>query len=155
MVKINFQLEEGGWHGGGHEGIWATPIAKSDEGMMIFRLENSPFFARGIAYRDLIEAEIGNDAVLEFVRVFKRGGHSTYMILAPKGAIEVKKYLEKLNALNCTYESTNFEHEGDVSMLYSFDVPPNANIRRAFAIMSEAEQAGVWIFQEGYARSTG
>ena len=133
--------------------MWATPIAKSDEGRMIFRLENSPFFARGIACRDLIEAKNGDGSTLEFTRVFKRSGHSTYMIMAPKRAAEVEKYIEKLNALNCTYESTTFEHEGGSSMLYSFDVPPNVNIRNAFAIMTEAEEAGVWVFQEGYAYS--
>ena len=47
-----------------------------------FRMDNSPFFATGINYLDIVAAKpTEHDGIFGFMTVMERGGHSTYMLL--------------------------------------------------------------------------
>jgi hypothetical protein len=75
LVKVKFVLDPGEWHGSATETLWAAPVGQNQ-----YRLENSPFYAFGVSYQDVVAAQ-RTDNELEFVSVVSRGGHSTYRIL--------------------------------------------------------------------------
>ncbi len=98
--RIYFELDPAEWHGGGTEGLWAEPIENSTSGTL-YRLLNSPFYARGVSYLDIVRAVPRTDggAGLMFAGVVDHGGRSTYMILVPPKSADFETYWQRLEAL--------------------------------------------------------
>ncbi len=51
LVKIHFTLDATDWHGQGGESLWGKPV-----GGPLYELQNSPFFATGVSYLDIVNA---------------------------------------------------------------------------------------------------
>ena len=137
-VKILFKLEPGMWHGSVTETLWAVPVGPGQ-----YRLENSPFFAFGISFQDVVSAK-EEQKTLVFVEALRRGGHSTYRIIPKAGhGSAVARYWDVLERKGCTYE------EGPKGLL-AVDVPPGTNIFEAYAALQAGEDAGAWTFEEGH-----
>ena len=146
LVKIRFALDPKDWHGYGGEFVWAEPIGESAS--QAFRLLNSPYCTRGINYLDIVEAHPTNESpALEFDRVIRRSGHSTYMIIVEKDERQFDSYWKLLQQKGCSYESASMGKR----LLLSVDVLPSANIYDVYKVLEEGETKGVWMFQEGYA----
>jgi hypothetical protein len=117
MVKVHLQ----GPDVGDSETLWASPL-----GGDLYRLDNSPFFAYGVSWQDIIEAHAAPDGLLEFVRCVRKSGNRTLRAFfetfrandPPAQAI-----LGGLNALGCTYE-------GMQPRLISINVPPEVDLER-------------------------
>jgi hypothetical protein len=73
------------------ESLWAAPIAGTE--WKHFQLMNSPFFARGVSFEDIVKAKAyeGN-LVFEFEAVVERGGRSTCMLIMEAGEPRVTAY---------------------------------------------------------------
>lgn len=103
------------------ESLWATPV-----GPDLYRLENSPFYAYGVSWNDIVEArDIHGDGRLEFVRVHAKSGHATFRLASVFEDGSPRKdvpdaAVQPLLDLGCSYEGT---HPGYLS----FDVPPDAD----------------------------
>ena len=150
LIKVSFELDESDWHGHGSETLWASPIVESE--WRHFRIMNSPFFARGISYRDIVKASaFDNDFILDFKEVVERGGHSTYMLLFEATEPRFSSYWNMLEKSGCSYESTRIELSIGQRSSFSVDVPPSADIYEIHEILQRGENDSVWIFQEGYA----
>jgi hypothetical protein len=136
MVKIIFNLEPDAWHGNVTESLWAERV-----GTGRYRLKNTPFYAHGVSFEDIIFAE-ERDGELVFSRISTSAGHSTYRIMPTspdrKG---FEQYWNKIEELGCTYE------EGPV---LAIDVPPETDIYKVYRLLEEGEKAGVWHFEEGH-----
>lgn len=151
QVKLLFHLDPADWHGSAAETMWAEG-AIADSKKRALRLLNSPFYARGVNYQDLVLAKLSDDGLmLEFTEVVQRGGHSTYMLLRPEHAPAFDKSWAKLAELGCTYEGGGRHAlESGAYDLYSVDVPPEAAMRRVQQLLQEGYSAGAWLFQEGH-----
>ncbi len=126
--------------------MWAEPIG--EPASQNFRILNSPYFTRGINYLDIVEAHPTIEGpALEFDRVIRRSGHSTYMIIVEKDGRRFDPYWKILQQKGCSYESASMGRR----LLLSVDVPPSANIYDVYKVLEEGETKGVWMFQEGYA----
>jgi Domain of unknown function (DUF4265) len=150
LIKVLFELDSSDWHGCGAETLWASPIVGTE--WRNFRIMNSPFFARGISYRDIVKASaLDNDFIVDFNEVVERGGHSTYMILFEPTEARVGSYWNMLEKSGCSYESTSIKLSIGQRSLYSVDVPPSADIYEIHEILERGKRDAVWIFQKGYA----
>jgi hypothetical protein len=150
LIKVSFELDPSDWHGHGSETLWASPIVESE--WRHFRIMNSPFFARGISYRDIVKASaFDNDFILDFKEVVERGGHSTYMLLFEATEPRFSSYWNMLEKSGCSYESTRIELSIGQRSLFSVDVPPSADIYEIYEILQRGERDSVLMFQEGYA----
>jgi hypothetical protein len=49
LGKVYVELEPKAWHGHSSEGMWVTPL---DDGL--YKVTNSPFFARGTSFEDVV-----------------------------------------------------------------------------------------------------
>jgi len=94
MVKVGIRDEEGQV-----ETLWATPIDRR-----LFRLENSPFFAYGISWLDIVRAEPEDDGFLFYVKVEKKSGHRTIRVIVEEDSNLVPALVSQLNILGCTCE---------------------------------------------------
>src|SRR5260221_6074103 len=75
-VWFKIQQDEDGYPPVQVESLWARPF---DEGKYV--LDNIPFFARGVSWRDMISASQGADGNKWFSGVVNPSGHSTIRIV--------------------------------------------------------------------------
>jgi hypothetical protein len=114
MVKVGFCEPDGVV-----ETLWATPLGRNWD-----QLENSPFFAYRVSWKDMIEAKPEVDGVLFFVRVVEKSGHRTVRLLfekLPTTGKRAKPILDGLVQRGCSYE-------GMAPRLISVDVPPSVDL---------------------------
>lgn len=103
------------------ETLWAERV-----GPDLYRLDNSPFWAYGVSWRDVVEARPDADGMLTFVRVVEKAGHRTVrVILDPPAdkAPESQAILDGVVALGASYEGM---HPGYLAI----DIPPEVPLER-------------------------
>jgi hypothetical protein len=148
LVKVIFELDPADWHGCGGEKLWAAPVAGNP---MTFRLEDSPFFTRGISHKDVVRGRPAEDkTIFDSDQVIERAGHSTYMILVKDDEPRFHAYWTMLEEKGCTYESGHINLSIGRRLLLSVDVPPSSNLLEVRDILDRGERDHVWEFQEGY-----
>lgn len=115
MVKVTFHDKRDAFT----ETLWATPIESN-----LYRLDNSPFFAYGVSWMDVVEAGPGENGVLEFVRCVKKSDNRTIRIIFQQYKStdrEAGLVLQRVLDLGCTYE-------GMPPKLISINVPPQVRL---------------------------
>ena len=108
------------------ETLWATPL-----GSNLYRLENSPFFAYGVSWLDIVEAlksDISN--TLEFVQCLRKSGNRTMRVIFEASRLTeapAQEILRNLEAMGCSYEgmqprlvSLNVPREVDLDVVAEF-----------------------------------
>jgi Domain of unknown function (DUF4265) len=116
LVKIRFRDQQTD----NTETLWATPVGGDR-----YRLENSPFFAYGVSWQDVVEARAGEDGVLDYVRRIEKSGNRTIRVIFPDYKINDHQgagVLAALRDLGCTYE-------GMQPRLVSINIPPKVNLK--------------------------
>ncbi len=141
MERVFFELEPDAWHGQSVESMWAT---KLDE--HLYRIENSPFFVKGIAFEDVVKTKL-LDGVMFFVKKATSSGGSNYRLLCKEGTddTQFEHFWKPLEAVGCTYEQGDFGYS-----MYSVDVPKKANIQQVFALLQDGIANDIWDFEEGH-----
>jgi hypothetical protein len=66
------------------------------------------------------------------------------------GRTDFDEHWQKLLSLGCQFEVTKIKVRPGERILFAVDVPPEVDVHVAYHILEQAEQAGVWIFQEGH-----
>ncbi len=140
LVRVRFKLEPNAWHGHVTERLWAEKVGGNR-----YRLRNSPFYAKGVSFLDIVFAEPDPDGQLVFIGVSLRSGHSTYrvMLKIALGQPAFREHWDPLEELGCRYEGVH-------GKLLAVDVPPTADIYRVYKLLESGEEAGTWDFEEGH-----
>ena len=101
LSKILFSSEVGRV-----ETLWVISLGNN-----LYQLDNSPWFAYGVSWQDVIEAIATKENELPvFRRVVKKSGNRTLRLLLDPPAGESEKsqgILNKLIELGCSYEGAN------------------------------------------------
>lgn len=98
-MKVLFQEDEN------VETLWAEHVGADH-----YRIDNSPFWAYGVSWRDIVEAQPDPDGMLRFQRVIEKSGHRTLRLILKLPADkseESQSILDGLNAIGATYEGMN------------------------------------------------
>jgi hypothetical protein len=121
------------------EWIWAEPDIDGS-----FVVDNSPFSAYGISYRDVIHARLEN-GILKFTKIKRKGGHRTIRIRLPKGHghSEFMAHWKSIEAMGCTFEGSQ-----SFGALYSIDVPSEVDVAAVISIAAQVEDDGTWEYEE-------
>lgn len=139
-AKVLIRVEPADWHSVGSETLWATQM-----GPDTYRLENSPFYAKGFSYLDIVLPEFDPEVGFPVVqRVLQSSGRSTYAVWTVDGVDSnggFARFWQPIEELGCTFE-------GACSKLLSVDVPASTDVAEAFRLLQKGEDAGVWYFQE-------
>ena len=121
----------------GPEGEVETPWANA-LGDDLYELDNTPWFAYGLSWKDVIEARPPAPGEWpEFVRVVKKSGYRTVRVMLEPPADkseESRRFLARINEIGCTYEGMN-------QRLICIDVPPAVDLMviREYLIASGQE----------------
>lgn len=153
LVKVRFALCPDDWHGRSDEGLWAEPLGEQPEST--FRLQNSPFFATGVSFLDVVRGIPRQDGLgFDFGGVIDRSGHSTYMLLVRPGSTEFDENWDKFQKLGCSFESATIRLSIGMRTLYAVDVPASVDVYEVYPLLQEGERRDVWTFQEGHVGHT-
>lgn len=139
FVKVTVPLEPNAWHRFRQEAMWARKVGND-----LYELQNTPFFAKGLAYLDVVRAE-PREGSLTVIEPITRSRHSTYRIFVEHSDTEVKRLIQQLTNVGCSHESYKTEEW----VLYAVDVPPKS-VDGSFKLLQEGETLGLWDFDEGH-----
>jgi Domain of unknown function (DUF4265) len=109
LVKVGFRDPDGGI-----ETLWAQ-----DLGNGTYRLQNSSWYAYGISYLDIVEAQPEPDGFLFYTQTIAKSGHRTIRIRSEQNIPEDK--LAIITATGATYEGANRK-------FLAIDIPPSVNL---------------------------
>ena len=101
------------------ETLWADRV-----GPHRYRLDNSPFWAYGVSWRDVVEAHPDPDGILRMSRVVEKSGHRTVGVIFDSGADEspeAQAILDGVTALGASYEGMNPRY-------LAIDIPPGVEL---------------------------
>lgn len=143
-VKVRFALERDadGWPPADSEGLWAEPVSRD-----LYRLENTPWFARGVAANDLIEARPDADGVLWFVQLRERGGRIVVRVIPrADGPLDGsrRRVLDVFEPLGVRGEGMS----SPVNMV-ALDIGPEAALSSVKSLLAAGESDGRWYYEEG------
>ena len=101
------------------ETLWASRV-----GPDLYRLDNSPFWAYGVSWCDVVEAHPDPDGMLRMSRVVEKSGHRTVRVMFERGADqapEARAVLDGVTALGATYEGMSPRY-------LAIDIPPAVDL---------------------------
>jgi hypothetical protein len=87
------------------ETLWAVDLGGGH-----YRLDNTPWYAYGISWHDVVEALPDEDGQLQFVKVVSKSGNRTVRITAEVPFED--EWLEKVVSLGASYEGANRRYIG-------------------------------------------
>ncbi len=143
LVKIRFELEQDddGWPPVGGESLWAT-----DLGHDRYRLDNTPWFVRGVTCYDVVGALPPDAESMPVVsQVLEHSGHLTVRVL-PLG----DRGADTLAALISEFNTLGVDCEGDqVHGLLALDIPPSTRLAPVKDHLGRGAADGRWQYEPG------
>jgi hypothetical protein len=143
LVKIRFELDQDddGWPPVAGESLWAF-----DLGHDRYRLDNTPWFVRGVACYDVVEALAPDaDSVPVVHQVLEHSGLLTVRVLplADGGVDALATLIGEFNALGV-------DCEGDQDHgLLALDIPPSTRLAPVKEHLDRGAADGRWEYEEG------
>jgi hypothetical protein len=132
-VRVEIDLANGEYE---IESMWAVVEERG------YRLDNIPFYARSLAWGDVVSAEPDADGLLRFTGVVAASGHSTIRLWF-ENTEPLKAVRDELRAMGC-------DSELDHIRLVAVDVPPDVPYYpRIKDYLDAKERAGVFEYEEG------
>jgi hypothetical protein len=143
-VKVCFVLEreDDEWPPVTTENVWARPVGHDE-----YELDNTPWFAHGIALGDRVRAERDADGVLTVQEKVAWSGRYTIRVI-PLGEGPSREQLEDVVA---AFSPLGAECEGALPAfkIVALDIPPTARLAEIKALLREGESDGRWAWEEG------
>lgn len=139
LTKILFTLGPESLLGSGTETMWAE-----DLGGDRYLLRNSPFYAFGVSFEDIVRGEF-SEGFIEFREVLERSGNSTFrLFLLNRRKLDAPDFVQAwapLQALGCSFEQ---------GVVLSVNVPPTTDIDAAWRLLLDGERAEIWDLETGH-----
>jgi Domain of unknown function (DUF4265) len=132
MEKVLFALDiENDWPPVGKEGVWCERVDGN------YRLVNTPFFIKGLAFGDVFSAvpDAVNAHIFEF-EVIEESGHSVVWMLN-NDHLDISRFIEEIESLNCRIEGL------PKFSLCSIGVPSTINLNEFNQTISKWEAQGL------------
>ena len=109
---------------------WAAPLGENR-----YRLDNLPFFAYSVSWRDVIETE-RRDGANEFVRVIEKSGNRTVRVILDEPADEseaMQRVLDSLTEIGCGLERMTQRY-------IVVNVPPDVDLEKVQEYLNASDQ---------------
>lgn len=142
-VKVHFRMDidEGGWPPVSVESLWAI-----DLGDGTVRLNNTPWFVRGIASNDIIVVRPDDDGDLWAGDTVQPSQHCTIRLIVLKddgSAAARQSVLEAFHRLGTTGEGI------ERYRMVALDVPPEADLPKILKLLNHGDTEEWWHWEEG------
>ena len=149
-IKVLFELkrDEDGYPPADTEGLWAEPLGKN-----LFKIDNVPFFVKGISCEDVVEAVPDSEGELRYRSLVKPSARNTLRVIVfrespdsrplPDRVADLRRQLEEVGC------STELSH---MQGLIAVDMDA-VSIGKALGVLQSGEKANLWEYEEGAVRS--
>ncbi|MFI7354804.1 DUF4265 domain-containing protein [Streptomyces avidinii] len=142
-VKVHFRMDvdEDGWPPASVESLWAVNLGDGT-----VRLDNTPWFVRGVASGDIIKVECDGDGVLWAGETVRPSQNCTIRLIVLKddgSAAARQSVLEVFHRLGTTGEGI------EQFRMVALDVPPEADLPRIRTLLEHGEAKEWWHREEG------
>ncbi|WP_407706568.1 DUF4265 domain-containing protein [Streptomyces scopuliridis] len=147
-VKVHFRMEmdEDGWPPASVESLWAV-----DLGDGTVRLDNTPWFVRGVASGDIIKVEFDSEGLLWAGETVRASENCTIRLIVLKdsgSAAARQSVLEIFHKLGTTGEGI------ERYRMVALDVPPEADLPQIHELLGHGEAKGGWHWEEACVTAT-
>jgi hypothetical protein len=122
------------------ESVWAVKIVDD-----MFRIDNIPFYVRGLALGDVVRAKPTCDGALQFESIAKTSGHSTVRVVFFEAGIR-EDFCKEIEALGCQWEGA-YEPS-----LIAVDVPPSFDLAAVLKLLADGCDKELFDYEEGVIR---
>ncbi|MEV4968620.1 DUF4265 domain-containing protein [Streptomyces sp. NPDC024062] len=142
-VKVHFRMDvdEDGWPPASVENLWAI-----DLGNGTVRLDNTPWFVRGVARGDVIRVESDEDGVRWAGETVQESENCTIRLIVMKdggSAAARQSVLEVFHRLGTTGEGI------EQYRMVALDVPPDADLPGIRRLLEHGVAEEWWHWEEG------
>ncbi|MEV7012144.1 DUF4265 domain-containing protein [Streptosporangium sp. NPDC051022] len=139
-MLFELQQDDDGWPPVGSEGMWAIPLGPDRA-----RLDNIPFFVRGVASGDVVHLETDAEGVVWAKEVVEFSGNCTIRVIPYRdGDLE-----GDLGAVLDLFAPLGVEGEGlEQFGLVALNVPPTADLAGVRRLLREGQDSR-WDYEEG------
>jgi hypothetical protein len=136
-VKLLFELEqdEDDYPPASAETLWAIKVGEG-----LFKIDNIPFFALGVAVNDIVSA-VPEEGVFRFKEVVHPSGHSTIRVIVydPSNVSAARAHFQQLG---CSTEQSHLPR------LIAIDVPPTVSLEKLRQQLDSGKEAEQWGYEE-------
>jgi Domain of unknown function (DUF4265) len=150
MLKLWFKIEqdEDGYPPVQVESIWAMPAGED-----LFCLENIPFFAKGVSFKDKVSAFDGAGGQKWYADVVEPSGHSTLRIIVYRDTKSSQSLEERVSKLRQRFVEKGCTTElSHLPGLFAVDVPPSLSMKSLRLLLEEGADLDAWDFEESNLR---
>lgn len=119
------------------ESFWADLVTANT-----FRIKNSPFFAYGVNYLDLVLVEERTSGILEVTKVIERSGHRAVRVFFIDNKTAKENYAQLLEFKG---EGVGAERWNDT--LFSLNVTPERDYELFIKKLEEQQELGIIEFE--------
>ncbi|MFH9617196.1 DUF4265 domain-containing protein [Streptomyces pratensis] len=142
-AKVHFRMEvdEDGWPPASIESLWAVKLGNGT-----VRLDNTPWFVRGVASGDIIRVEVEDDGVLYARETIQPSQNCTIrlIVLKDEGSAAARQtVLETFHRLGTTGEGI------ERFRMVALDVPPEADLPKIRKLLEHGAAKEWWHWEEG------
>ncbi|MFG2598058.1 DUF4265 domain-containing protein [Streptomyces sp. NPDC048462] len=142
-VKVHFRMDmdEDGWPPSSVESLWSV-----DLGDGTVRLDNTPWFVRGVVCGDIIRVEIDDEGIRWAGKTVRASENCTIRLIVLKGdgsAAARQSVLRAFHKLGTTGEGI------ERFRMVALDVPPEADLPRIRKLLERGEVKRWWHWEEG------
>lgn len=139
-VVVRLVRDDDGYPPASEEGLWAE-----DLGNDLFRIDNVPFFAPGLAVDDIVRVHVDSSGEHLVDALHSASGHSTVRVLV-ENQTDVPSIRERLRHLGCESELSH------ISTLVSLDIPPEVDYSIVRAALESMASSGLIDYEESALR---
>ena len=139
--KILFRLEKDSddYPPNDWESLWAIETEKG-----FYRIDNIPFFVRGISPGDIVSVKKKNGELL-FKEVTTFSAHSVLRVIVfDENRIEGLE--NSMVSMGCDFEGSHIEG------LIAFNIPPHVDFDKVTSYLKKGEDEGSWEYEEASLR---
>jgi hypothetical protein len=140
-ISVALEKDEDDYPPADFESLWAISLGDG-----LYKVENIPFFAMGLAVGDVVSVE-PVQGLLRFKGVVQPSGHKTMRVIVYDKR-EVPAVRELLKKQGCDVEQSH------IPGLISVDVPPAVSLPELRQILDEGEAQERWGYEEAWLVST-
>ncbi|MFY7069680.1 DUF4265 domain-containing protein [Nocardiopsis changdeensis] len=142
-MKVHFRMDtdENGWPPANVESLWAV-----DLGDDTVRLDNTPWFVRGIARGDIVRMRPDGNGMLWAGETVRPSQNCTIrlIVLRDNGSAAARQsVLETFHRLGATGEGI------ERFRMVALEVPPHADLPKIRELLEHGETEGWWHWEEG------
>ncbi|MFE9765999.1 DUF4265 domain-containing protein [Streptomyces sp. NPDC005808] len=142
-LKVHFRMDvdEEGWPPASVESLWAVDLGDGST-----RLDNTPWFVRGVASGDIIRVEPDDECVGWAGETVRAAEHCTIRLIVMKdggSAAARQTVLKTFHRLDTTGEGI------EQFRMVALDVQPDADLPRIRKLLAHGEVEGWWHWEEG------